>query len=148
VTIENPESTTPEDPPLVEPETTKMPRVDPESLDTERILKETGFAAIPAPAMAPEGESDVEARSTPPRAPQPEPAEKVSFNVLAIFSLVLGFALSPLAALFGYIALGQIRRSGQAGENLALTAIVLGWVWLIILSVAGIVLGTLWIQLQ
>lgn len=124
-----------------------MPRVDPESLDTERILKETGFAAIPTPSFTPVAESDSESRSAPPRAPQPEPAAKVSFNVLAIFSLLLGCALSPLAALFGYIALGQIRRSGQAGENLALTAIVLGWVWLIILSVAGIVLGTLWIQL-
>jgi len=148
VTIENPESAPPEDPPLVEPETTKIPLLDPESLDTKRILAETGAVAMPTPQMAPVAESDSESRAAPPRAPQPEPAEKVSINVLAIFSLVLGFALSPLAALFGYIALGQIRRSGQAGENWALTAIVLGWVWLIVFSVAGIVLGTLWIQLQ
>jgi len=48
-------------------------------------------------------------------------------NVLAVVSLVLAIALSPLALLFGYIALGQSRRAGQRGEPLALWAIGLGW---------------------
>jgi hypothetical protein len=57
-------------------------------------------------------------------------------NVLAVVSLVLAIALSPLALLFGYIALGQSRRAGQRGEQLALWAIGLGWLvfagWLIL----------------
>lgn len=65
------------------------------------------------------------------------------FNVLSVVALVLVIALSPLAVIFGYLALGQARRANQRGETLALWAIGLGWVvvavWLV---VAG---GLVWI---
>ena len=59
-------------------------------------------------------------------------------NMLSIVALVLALALSPLAVLFGYIALGQTRRARQRGETLALWAIGLGWIvfaaWLVLIA--------------
>jgi hypothetical protein len=67
-------------------------------------------------------------------------------NVLSIVALVLALALSPLAVIFGYIALGQTRRARQRGETLALWAIGLGWVvfaaWLVLIA------SLLWIGYQ
>jgi uncharacterized protein DUF4190 len=54
-------------------------------------------------------------------------------NGFAIASLVFGIIGGVLLALvFGYIALSQIRQSDgrQGGRGLALTGVVLGWVWL------------------
>jgi hypothetical protein len=48
-------------------------------------------------------------------------------NALAIVALVLGCLASPLAALFGHIALAQIHGSGQRGRVPAIAAIVLGY---------------------
>ena len=59
-------------------------------------------------------------------------------NVLSIVAFVLALALSPLAVIFGYIALGQTRRAGQRGETLALWAIGLGWIvfaaWVVLIA--------------
>ncbi len=54
-------------------------------------------------------------------------------NGLAIASLVLGILWldwigSILALVFGYVALGQIKRRNQGGRGLALTGVILGWV--------------------
>jgi hypothetical protein len=54
-------------------------------------------------------------------------------NGLAIASMVLGIVWvywigSVLALVFGYVARGQIRQSGQKGEGMAIAGIVLGWV--------------------
>jgi hypothetical protein len=59
-------------------------------------------------------------------------------NVLAIIALILGCLLSPLAALFGHIALAQIGRSGERGTAIAWVAIVLGYLSLAALLVIGI----------
>jgi hypothetical protein len=64
------------------------------------------------------------------------PAPKV--NVLAIVALVLGCMLSPLAALFGHIALAQIGRRGERGTAIAWVAIVLGYLLLAAYLVIGI----------
>jgi hypothetical protein len=67
-------------------------------------------------------------------------------NILAVVSLVLAIALSPLAIIFGYIALGQSRRAGQRGEQLALWAIGVGW---LVFAGWAIVLGSLiWIGVE
>lgn len=59
-------------------------------------------------------------------------------NVLSIVAFVLALALSPLAVIFGYIALGQTRRARQRGETLALWAIGLGWIvfaaWVVLIT--------------
>jgi uncharacterized membrane protein len=62
-------------------------------------------------------------------------------------SFVLSLTLSPFAMVFGYIAVGQIRRSGQRGEVLAWISVGLGWLWTIGFVVLGIVLATTWFQL-
>ena len=59
-------------------------------------------------------------------------------NVLSIVAFILALALSPLAVIFGYIALGQTRRARQRGETLALWAIGLGWIvfaaWVVLIT--------------
>jgi hypothetical protein len=59
-------------------------------------------------------------------------------NVLAIIALILGCLISPLAALFGHIALTQIGRTGERGTAIAWVAIVLGYLSLAALLVLGI----------
>ncbi len=59
-------------------------------------------------------------------------------NVLAVLALLLGVLASPLAALFGHVALGQIRANGGRGVIPAWVAIVLGYLWLGFFLVLGI----------
>lgn len=48
-------------------------------------------------------------------------------NTLAIVSLVTGFCCAIAAVITGHIALGQIRRTGEAGKGLAVAGLVLGY---------------------
>ena len=59
-------------------------------------------------------------------------------NLLAVLALLLGVLASPLAALFGHVALGQLRASGERGVIPAWIAIVLGYLWLGFFLVLGI----------
>ena len=59
-------------------------------------------------------------------------------NILAVLALILGCLISPLAALFGHLALTQISRSGERGTAIAWVAIVLGYLSLAALLVLGI----------
>lgn len=68
-------------------------------------------------------------------------------NGLAIASLVLGIIWlwwigSILALIFGYIAKGQIDRSGgrESGRGLAIAGIVLGWIGVAFLVIPMLVL--------
>ena len=56
-------------------------------------------------------------------------------NVLAVLALILGCLLSPLAALFGHVAVSQIKVTGERGLVPAWIAVVLGYVWLVALAV-------------
>ena len=56
-------------------------------------------------------------------------------NVLAVLALILGCLLSPLAALFGHVAVAQIKTTGERGLVPAWIAVVLGYVWLVALTV-------------
>jgi len=49
-------------------------------------------------------------------------------NTLAIVSLVTGFCCSIAAVITGHMALGQIRRTGEAGRGLAVAGLILGYV--------------------
>ena len=151
-----------DDAPLVEPE---VPPVSPDlgSLDTERILRETEPALFPSPREEEELPSADPGSSSPSGAPvvnetedededDAEPirdgAEPSGINILAIISLVLALALSPFALVFGYLAVGQARRSHQKGESVAWVAVSLGWVWAIAYVVLGVVLGAAWLQVS
>lgn len=63
-------------------------------------------------------------------------------NVLAMLALILGCLLSPLAALFGHVAVRQIGTSGERGLVAAWIAVVLGYVWLVTLAVLVIAFVT------
>jgi len=64
------------------------------------------------------------------RPPADSAAAGRRINVLAVLALALGCLLSPLAALFGHMALAQIKVSGERGFVISWIAVVLGYVWL------------------
>lgn len=93
---------------------------------------------------------------TAPALPQPEAPEQVPtvaqrrprtarLNPLAVAALILGIMLSPLAALFGHLAVGQITRSRgrERGLALAWVAVGLGYLWLVtaLIATAGVVIA-------
>jgi len=135
-----------EGPGLVEPEQ-PAPTLDLDSLDTGRILRDTGSLNIPElndDDSAEESESEAEGSedlSTESKGP------RSGLNILSVISLILALALSPFAMVFGYAAVGQSRRAHQRGETLAWVAVGLGWLWTVGWVVLGISLGMTWLQL-
>ncbi|HTL40819.1 MAG TPA: hypothetical protein VL294_05050 [Pseudolysinimonas sp.] len=81
-----------------------------ETLDDELDAKVLGVDAIPAD--------------------EPDEAPRRHVNTLAILALAIGILACPLAALFGHLALGQLKVSGERGVIPAWIAVVLGYVWL------------------
>ena len=78
-----------------------------------------------------------------PAVPDPTPARRRArprLNALAVASLILAVLLSPLAALFGHIAAGQIARSQgrERGAVIAWVAAGLGYVWLVGVILLGV----------
>ena len=71
------------------------------------------------------------------------PSSHPGTNALAVLSLVFAFLGGLLAIPFGHIALFQIKRSGERGRGMAITGLILGYIWLITLSIAiGVYLDT------
>ncbi|MCU1606329.1 MAG: Conserved rane protein of unknown function [Modestobacter sp.] len=64
-------------------------------------------------------------------------------NQLAVVALVLSFlgALAPVGLVLGIVARGQIRRTGEGGEGLALAAVIVGGV----ITTVGVVVLVFWI---
>jgi len=135
-----------EGPGLVEPEQ-PAPTLDLDSLDTGRILRDTGSLNIPElndDDSAEESESEAEGSedlSTESKVP------RSGLNILSVISLILALALSPFAMVVGYAAVGQSRRAHQRGESLAWVAVGLGWLWTVGRVVLAISLGMTWLQL-
>lgn len=63
-------------------------------------------------------------------------------NGFAIASLVCAFFCSPLGLIFGFVARGQIRRTGQQGDGLALAGIIASAVFLVIGIIWAIIVLT------
>ena len=179
-------------PDLVEPEPFEL-NTELGSLDTDRILRDTGSAtvartidanessrkgfplsidrpSIDEPSIEQPGVEEHSSGETgnesdpalPPTRPTRRPSaqaetkpavaavelETSGINILSIVSLILGLTLSPLTVVFGYIAVGQIRRADQRGEAMAWFSIALGWLWLVGYVVAGAALAINWFQLS
>ena len=138
-----------EGPGLVEPEQPE-PTLDLDSLDTGRILRDTGSLNIPD--LSDDESSDTaedsgaEHEVSENQTAQSEKARS-GLNILSVISLILALTLSPFAMVFGYAAVGQSRRAHQHGEGLAWVAIGLGWLWTVGWVVLGISLGMTWLQL-
>jgi hypothetical protein len=108
--------------PFVEPST--EPVVEPATESTSPVLR-----AEDIPADEPEPT---------PAAIRPEATTVPRVNILAVLALILGCLVSPLAALFGHLALNQISHSGERGTAIAWVAIVLGYLSLAAVLVLGI----------
>ena len=67
-------------------------------------------------------------------------------NVLAPLAFLLSLVASPLAVVFGYLSIGQIRRADQRGAPLAWVAIGLGWLWVALFAVVLGALATIWLE--
>lgn len=59
---------------------------------------------------------------------------------IAGFILILPFVGSLAGAIMGHISLGQIKRNGDSGRGMALTAVILGWVGVALAIVGAIII--------
>ncbi len=62
----------------------------------------------------------------------PAPVAGRPTNVLAIIALVAAFVFPLAGIVVGHIALGQIKKTGEAGHGLALAGTVLGYVFTVL----------------
>ena len=123
------------EPELVAPARPATDVTDTSLLDTGRIVRETEEISTAA-----------EQRHSAPDQPAEAPVRS-GLNVLSVIALVLALALSPLAVLFGYLAIGQARRANQRGEAIGWVAVVLGWLVLVGWVVAAVTALLIWSQL-
>ena len=110
-----------------------------------------GAAPPPPPVGPPPSFGAVPPCGTPPPAWGPQgsgmpvgPPVKRGTNGLAVAALVLGIFWvcglgSLLAVIFGFVALGQIKRLGVGGKGLAIAGIVLGIIGLLATVAVGVV---------
>lgn len=54
-------------------------------------------------------------------------------NTMAILALIFAFVFAPLGIVFGFIARGQIKRTGESGEGLALAGLIVGGVFTLLI---------------
>ncbi|MDE0572386.1 DUF4190 domain-containing protein [Demequina sp. B12] len=57
-----------------------------------------------------------------------QPAAEPGTNVFAILAIIFVWFTGILGLVFGYIALSQIKRTGERGHGMAVAAVVLGWI--------------------
>ncbi|MBB5617723.1 DUF4190 domain-containing protein [Microcella frigidaquae] len=101
-------------------------------------VAEPALEAVSAPEPALEAVPAAEPSAAAER--RPRAAHAARLNPLAVAALVLGILLSPLAALFGHLAVGQIRRSEgrERGRTIAWVAVGLGYLWLTALFLVAV----------
>ena len=56
---------------------------------------------------------------------QPQP---VGYNTMSIVAFILAFFVSIVGIILGFVALSQIKRTGEQGHGLALAAVIIGFV--------------------
>ena len=68
------------------------------------------------------------------QAPVAPPTTLAHTNTFALVAIITAF-LSPIAAIiFGHMALGQIKRTGDAGRGLALTGLIIGYSYFVMIA--------------
>jgi hypothetical protein len=128
-----------------EPEPVAEPEPEPEPEPrSHRIRARSRRAGAPTGTLVAEPELDEDTAdelaedAEPEYETDPELDRTGSVNTLAILALLMGVLASPLAALFGHLALGQLKVSGERGVIPAWIAVVLGYLWLGFFIVLGI----------
>jgi hypothetical protein len=83
--------------------------------------------------------------STPPEwygSPADQPPAEPGTNGLAIATLILGTLGGVLLSVtFGFVALSEIKITGQRGRGMAITGLILSGLWVLILAVVVVVIG-------
>ncbi|GHD06003.1 DUF4190 domain-containing protein [Zhihengliuella salsuginis] len=69
------------------------------------------------------------------RSTQPQPT-----NTFAILSLIFSFFIGVMGVVFGHLARAQIRRTGEAGDGLALAGLVIGYAAILAWGAAALVM--------
>lgn len=86
-----------------------------------------------APPAAPQYGAPQPQHGAPPAAPQYVPQTTVppsqKTNVLAILSIIFAFVFSIAGIVLGHMALGQIKKTGEGGRGLAMTGLILSYVF-------------------
>ena len=135
--------------PLIEPEV-PLRAPDFAALDTDRILRETGSIPLPPETAQATQQQELPLTQAPEVPLEGAEAEglrpRSGMNILAIISLILAIALSPFAVVFGYLAVGQARRSQQRGEAVAWVAVGIGWLWVVGYVILGAIVFVGWQQ--
>jgi hypothetical protein len=107
-----------------------------------RRSSSAGTVLEEAPAELADADAEVEADTDHEVAAGTEPEEvaepRRKVNTLAVLALLIGVLACPLAALFGHLALGQLKVSDERGVVPAWIAVVLGYLWLGFWIVFGI----------
>jgi hypothetical protein len=85
-------------------------------------------AAPVAPAAQPYAQPQPYAQQQPYGAAGYQPGLVPPTNTLAIVALILGFVVPLGGIIAGHIALGQIKRTGEGGQGLALAGTIVGYV--------------------
>lgn len=100
------------------------------------VLPETNQFAGDAPDLS---SDQAPVASYPPVAPQQSrPTTLAEMNAYALIAIVLAF-IQPIAGIvFGHMGLSQIKRNGDTGRGVALTALIIGYV-----MIAGVVLAVI-----
>jgi peptidyl-prolyl cis-trans isomerase B (cyclophilin B) len=60
------------------------------------------------------------------QAPYP-PSNQPGYNTMSIVAFILAFFISVVGVILGFVALSQIKRTGEQGHGLALAAIIIGF---------------------
>ncbi|GAA4147887.1 DUF4190 domain-containing protein [Leifsonia shinshuensis] len=78
-------------------------------------------------------DSDLNPQPLPPQQPQPQygayqPPAQPGYNTMSIVAFILAFFVSIVGIILGFVALSQIKRTGEQGRGLALAAVIIGFV--------------------
>lgn len=63
-----------------------------------------------------------------PQYAQPYGAAQPGWNTMSIVAFIATFFISILGIILGFVALSQIKRTGEQGRGLALAAIIIGFI--------------------
>ncbi|MDR6970630.1 DUF4190 domain-containing protein [Leifsonia shinshuensis] len=77
-------------------------------------------------------DSNLNPQPLPPQQPQyaqqPYGGAQPGWNTMSIVAFVATFFISILGIILGFVALSQIKRTGEQGRGLALAAIIIGFI--------------------
>ncbi|NQX29966.1 DUF4190 domain-containing protein [Microbacteriaceae bacterium VKM Ac-2854] len=60
------------------------------------------------------------------------------YNLLAIIGFIASFFVSVVGIILGFVALSQIKRTGERGRGLAIAGIIIGFVSIVVVIIAVI----------